>query len=250
MNHLSNWIEIPVTDMARARTFYEALLGESLAEFPFGPLTYAMFPTRDRHNAGALVMGEGYVPSREGALVYLNAAGCLDTMLARAEASGADILMPKTFLSEEAGEAAILLDTEGNRIGLQSPAELAAKSPEGEAVTEPVTDGTMQAMLGAAMPQVAFLLKRGPAYDDPASAPLQWEHARNMFTLMRYGRLSHVSALLDGTDVLGFGLMSAGSREEAEAILREDPAVHGGRLVVELLSSISFDGERTHTRLQ
>ena len=71
-----------------------------------------------------------------------------------------------------------------------------------------------------------------------------------MFTLMRDGQLAHVSALMDGTDALGFGLMTVTSKDEAEAILREDPAVRGGRLVVELLSSMSFDGELTRTHLQ
>ncbi len=246
MDRLSNWIEIPVTDMARARAFYEALLGAELVEFPFGPLTYAMFPASDPHNAGALVQGEGYVPSRDGALVYLDATGRLDAMLARAQAAGAAVLMPRTLLSEEAGEAAILLDTEGNRIGLQSPAERAAA----EVPAGPVADATMQAMLGATAPRVAFVLRRGPAYDDPATAPAQWEHARNMFTLMRDGRVAQVSALVDGTDVLGFGLMAAGTAEEAAATLREDPGVRSGRLVAEILTAMSFDASRSRAGLR
>jgi hypothetical protein len=248
MDRLTNWIEIPVIDMARARTFYEALLGAELAELPFGSLTYAMFPASDPHNAGALVQGEGYVPSREGALVYLDATGRLDAMLARAQAAGAAVLMPRTLLSEEAGEAAILLDTEGNRIGLQSPVEQATDRAPTEAPSGPVADATMQAMLGATAPQVAFVLRRGPAYDDPATAPSRWEHARNMFTLMRDGRVAQVSALMDGTDVLGFGLVAAGSREEAAATLREDPGVRSGRLVAEILTAMSFDTERSRAR--
>jgi hypothetical protein len=163
--------------------------------------------------------------------------------------AGAQILMPRTYLSEEAGEAAILLDTEGNRIGLQSPVDGARDRPSDMAPTGPVADAAMQAVLGSTAPRVAFVLKRGPAYDDPATAQSQWEHARNMFTLMRDGRLAHVSALVNGSDVLGFGLMVAGSPEEAEALLREDPGVRSGRLVAQVVMALSFDAERDRPRL-
>lgn len=241
MKHLVNWIEIPALDIARAKTFYERLFEISLVEFPFGHLTYAMFPSRDMHNHGALVQGDGYVPSSEGALIYLNATGRLDVLANRIAGLGGKIVTPRTFLSAEAGDIAIFLDTEGNRIGLQAPV---ARSPG-----QPVSDETMQSLLGQQAPGFSFLITRGTNYDDPASAPLQWEHARNMFTLMRAGKLEHVSAFMDGSDILGFGIMNASSRDEVESILAADPGIAGGRLDFKVLNTVSFDGERTLPKL-
>lgn len=106
--------------------------------------------------------------------------------------------------------------------------------------SSPVADETMQGLLASTAPCHAFLLRKGPAYDDPATQPLQWEHARNMFTLMRDGHLRYVCALMDGTDVVGFGVMNGASREAVEGLLRADPAVRGGRLVWQLLSGMAF----------
>ncbi len=105
----------------------------------------------------------------------------------------------------------------------------------------PVRDDEMQAMLAAKAPGVSFLLRRGPRFDDPATAPLQWEHARNMFSLLRAGVLAQVVPLMDGTDVLGFGRFARGDRDEAVRVLADDPAVRAGRLTVQVLASVSFD---------
>ncbi len=103
-----------------------------------------------------------------------------------------------------------------------------------------VDDGTMQRLLGGAEKNVTFLIKRGPAFDDASREHLQWEHARNMFQLLRAGKLRMVTALMDGTDVLGVAIFQGVTREEGEAILREDPGVRGGRLSYQLLTGVSF----------
>jgi predicted enzyme related to lactoylglutathione lyase len=229
---MSNWIEIPVTDMQRARAFYEQVLGVELLPFELAGNRYALFPAKDRYNTGALVAGPGYVPSQSGPLVYLDASGRMDEVLARAVSAGAEVLLQKTYLSREAGEIVIFRDSEGNRIGLQSAVE--------EADETPVTDDSMHRLLGSAAPAHTFLVRKGPAWDDPSLAPLQWEHARNMFTLMKQGKLRFVCALMDGTDVLGLGILDAGSREEAEELLRDDPGVRAKRITMQLLNGTAF----------
>jgi|SoiMethySBSTD1v2_1073268.scaffolds.fasta_scaffold02443_19 hypothetical protein len=102
-----------------------------------------------------------------------------------------------------------------------------------------VTDQEMQHLLGSAPKRFAFVLRPGPAFGAETQA-LQWEHARNMFNLLRAGRLASVTALMDGTDVLGIGVMEASSKSEVEALLRDDPAVRGRRLSFEVLSAASF----------
>jgi predicted enzyme related to lactoylglutathione lyase len=231
MDHLTNWLEIPVVDMERARRFYEKVLGVELMPMELPGMRYAIFPAKNAFNTGALVQGEGYAPASGGPVVYLDAQDRIDAVLARVTEAGGSVAMPKMFLSPEAGEIAFFVDSEGNRIGLQSSVN--------EAKNEPVTDETMQRLLGGADKNVTFLLRRGPAFDDPARQHLQWEHARNMFSLLRAGKLRMVTALMDGTDVLGVAIFN-GTREEAEATLREDPGVRGGRLNLQLLTGVSF----------
>lgn len=232
MNHLLNWIEIPIRDFDRAKAFYEHVFEIELTPFSEGALTYAIFPTKNPYNTGALVKGEGYVPSTDGPLIYLNATNRLDTLLARALAAGGQLLTPSTLISPEAGQVAIFIDPEGNRIGLRSPVASEKRSA--------VDDATMQRLLAGNKPALAFLFHRGPTFDDPTTQPLQWEHARNMLRLLKEGKLIHVTALLDGTTVLGFGMLATENRDEALQLLSEDPAVRGGRLRAELLSGITF----------
>lgn len=107
--------------------------------------------------------------------------------------------------------------------------------------TPTVRDDEMRALLGAKAPGVSFLLRRGPRFDDPETAPLQWEHARNMLSLLRAGVLIQVVPLMDGTDVLGFGRFAKADRDEAARVLADDPGVRGGRLTVQVLASMSFE---------
>jgi predicted enzyme related to lactoylglutathione lyase len=121
MDHLSNWIEIPVVDMKRAKKFYGELLGVGLNEMPMGGNDYGLMEVNDKFNTGCLVKGDGYVPSMQG-VVYLNGGDDLSAVLARVEKAGGKVLLKKTFLSKEAGHIAYFVDTEGNKIGLHSMA--------------------------------------------------------------------------------------------------------------------------------
>jgi len=122
VDHLSNWIEIPVLDMERAKKFYREILGVGFNEMRMGGNDYALIDIRDRFNTGCLVKGDGYVPSMQGIVVYLNCGDDLSAVLAQVTKAGGKVLLPKTFLSREAGHIAYLLDTEGNKVGLHSMA--------------------------------------------------------------------------------------------------------------------------------
>lgn len=119
MNRLLNWTEIPVADLERACAFYERILATRLERLRQGECTYAIFPTSDRFNAGALVHGPGYGASSAGVRVYLDGAPDLAAILQRVREAGGKVLMEKTFISEVAGHVGIFLDTEGNTVGLQ-----------------------------------------------------------------------------------------------------------------------------------
>jgi predicted enzyme related to lactoylglutathione lyase len=120
MKSALDWFEIPATDIERAARFYgqiyhtEMAIGEVNPGYPM-----AMLPVGPGGIGGAVVQGEGYVPSTEGTVVWLNGGEDLNTVLSRVEAAGGKVLTPKMSIGEH-GFAAFFLDSEGNRIGLHS----------------------------------------------------------------------------------------------------------------------------------
>lgn len=120
MNHTLNWFEIPVADFERAKNFYETVLGISIAPLAMGPVTMGMLSTDPEAVGGALVHGDGSQPSTTGTLVYLNGGHDLAPLLARVEAAGGRVLVPKTEIGNDFGFFAHFLDTEGNKVGLHS----------------------------------------------------------------------------------------------------------------------------------
>jgi predicted enzyme related to lactoylglutathione lyase len=120
MTHALNWFEIPVTDFARAKAFYEQVLGITITTLPMGPVTMGMLSTDPQAVGGALVHGDGSTPSATGTLVYLNGGDDLAPLLARVEAAGGRVLVPKTEIGNDFGFFAHFLDTEGNKLGLHS----------------------------------------------------------------------------------------------------------------------------------
>ena len=118
MKDAINWFELPVLDLERAQKFYETVLATKLKTEIFGGLPNALFPAGEGVG-GALVKDPRRAPHASGALVYLNANGKLDACLGRVEAAGGKVLLPKTSIGDP-GDIALVLDTEGNQIGLHA----------------------------------------------------------------------------------------------------------------------------------
>ncbi len=118
------WFEIPVTDMNRAKNFYEAVFELKLTHNKLGDnFEMAWFPFKEAQgSSGSLVLNkEWYKPSAEGVLIYFTSpSGDLNNELSKVETSGGEILTQKKLISEEYGFMAIFTDTEGNRIALHS----------------------------------------------------------------------------------------------------------------------------------
>jgi predicted enzyme related to lactoylglutathione lyase len=123
MSNALNWFEIPVTDLARAKSFYGSVLQADLREETMGGTRMAILPYEKEKGGvgGALIAGEGFVPGGQGVVVYLNAGDDLDGAISRVEAAGGKIVLGKTLISKDIGSIAQFLDTEGNRVALHSP---------------------------------------------------------------------------------------------------------------------------------
>lgn len=121
MANAINWFEIPASDFNRAKKFYTSLFDTELHEQEMQGIKMAFFPAEGDDVGGSICTGEGYKPSADGTMPYLNGGKDLTSMLNRAEAAGGKVIMPKTKISDEIGHMAIFFDTEGNRIALHSP---------------------------------------------------------------------------------------------------------------------------------
>lgn len=113
--------EIPVTDMSRAMAFYQTILNITIEQFEMQGLEIGAFPSEGQSVFGVLMKGEDNLPSANGVTIYLDGGNDLQVVLDKVEKSGGTVLMPKTAHADESGFFALLLDTEGNRIGLHSP---------------------------------------------------------------------------------------------------------------------------------
>jgi predicted enzyme related to lactoylglutathione lyase len=119
------WFEIPAQSLARATKFYETVLGRSLLPMEAPHRKMAAFPAdwTKGEISGCVVEGQGAVPGATGTLVFLNCAPDLAPMLARVEKAGGMVALAKTRIPmDNAGFMAIIQDTEGNTVGLHSPA--------------------------------------------------------------------------------------------------------------------------------
>jgi uncharacterized protein len=120
MTNSLNWFEIPVLDFTRAKKFYETIYDAEIMEMPFPDGKYGMLPSdMEKGVGGGIAQYEGFEPSQKGALVYLNGGEDLSTPLAKVEAAGGKIVMPKTSIGGN-GFMATIIDTEGNKVVLHS----------------------------------------------------------------------------------------------------------------------------------
>lgn len=119
MSNAINWFELPANNFDRAVKFYSDVLGADLQNVEMDGMQMGFFPTNDNGVGGCVTYGNGNKPSTEGALVYLNGGDDLGEPLARVEAAGGKVLMPKTNIGEN-GFMAVFSDTEGNRVAFHS----------------------------------------------------------------------------------------------------------------------------------
>lgn len=121
MKSFISLFEIPATDVSRAVDFYQTILGITIEKMEMPGMEMGIFPYEDQMIPGVIMKAEGVNPSAGGITVYLNAGDNLQTVLDKIEENGGKILVPKTAHADESGFFALFLDTEGNRLGLNSP---------------------------------------------------------------------------------------------------------------------------------
>jgi predicted enzyme related to lactoylglutathione lyase len=119
------WFEIPVSDIDRARKFYETILDIEMVKrsdgndesvfFPFNP---NVIQATSGRITGVLSKTERNSPSGNGTVVYINASPNIQTVLDKVEQADGKIIVPKIKIP--AGFIAVIVDTEGNKVGLHA----------------------------------------------------------------------------------------------------------------------------------
>lgn len=120
MNNPVSWFEIYVQDMDRAKTFYESVFGIKLTKLEGTEFEMWAFPrTQDGAGAsGSLIKISGFPSGANSVLVYFRCADCA-VEAERAAKSGGQIETAKKSVGKY-GYIALIIDTEGNVIGLHS----------------------------------------------------------------------------------------------------------------------------------
>jgi hypothetical protein len=120
--NILNWFEISVSDIARAKKFYETIFDIQMEEMDMMGMKMAMFPydMTGGKLSGALVQSDMHKPSADGVKVYFNGNPDLDVALSKVEAAGGKITIPKGKISDEIGHMGFFIDTEGNAVALHS----------------------------------------------------------------------------------------------------------------------------------
>ncbi|MEO8607010.1 MAG: VOC family protein [Chloroflexota bacterium] len=117
MKTVIDWFEIPASDFDRAVKFYETVLGVKLQHEDSDGILNGVFPYDEGTTSGAVVFNPQLQPGTQGAVVYLGTNGDLDGALSRVPGAGGQVIMPRTPVGDP-GYIALIIDTEGNKIGL------------------------------------------------------------------------------------------------------------------------------------
>ncbi len=114
------WFDINVSNLERAKKFYETVFAITLTNLPVEWGKQATFPFENdgANTTGALVEKENFAANENNTVVYFASNDCT-TEENRVEKAGGKIIKSKTPIGEF-GFISILIDTEGNTIGLHS----------------------------------------------------------------------------------------------------------------------------------
>lgn len=117
-----NWFEISVTNINRAKQFYETIFGIQMEKQNMMGMEMAFFPWEmgSGKASGCLCQSPMHKPSADGVKLYLNGNPDLSRILSKIETAGGKITMPKTKIDDQIGYMAFFVDTEGNTIALHS----------------------------------------------------------------------------------------------------------------------------------
>lgn len=121
MNSYISMFEIPATDISRAVNFYQIILDIKIEKMDVEGMKMGILPYENQTVTGVIIQVDGYKPSADGVTIYLNGGDNLQVILDKVEKNGGKIIAPKTAHADGSGFFAIFIDSEGNKMALNSP---------------------------------------------------------------------------------------------------------------------------------
>lgn len=120
MNNPVCWFEIYVQDMDRAKKFYERVFDVQLSKLDSPGMEMWAFPMQPEGfgASGSLVKMPGFSSGANSVLVYFSCVDC-GIEAAKAVKAGGKLQKEKMSIGQY-GYIALIIDTEGNMIGLHS----------------------------------------------------------------------------------------------------------------------------------
>ena len=120
MKNKLTWFEINVTNLERAKAFYESVLGAefTFVDMPSAPMYMFNVDQATGEAGGALVKASDNEPTDKGTIIYFSSQD-VSIEAAKVERAGGKLLFPKTSIGDF-GFIVHFIDSEGNRIGLHS----------------------------------------------------------------------------------------------------------------------------------
>jgi len=114
------WFDIHVSNLERAKKFYETVFNMQLVDLPleWGKQSFFPFNNESPNISGALVEKADRSASGNNTVVYFETEDCTAEE-SRIEKAGGKVVQSKMHIGEF-GFIAIFIDTEGNTIGLHS----------------------------------------------------------------------------------------------------------------------------------
>lgn len=121
MNSYISMFEIPATDISRAVDFYQAILDIKIEKMDVEGMQMGILPYENQLVTGVIIKADGYKPSADGVTIYLNGGDNLQVILDKVTEHGGKVITPKTAHADGSGFFAIFIDSEGNKMALNSP---------------------------------------------------------------------------------------------------------------------------------
>ncbi len=121
MKSYISMFEIPATNISRAVNFYQAILDIKIEKMDVEGMQMGILPYEGQMVTGVIIKADGYKPSADGVTIYLNGGDNLQIILDKVEKNGGKIIATKTAHADGNGFFAIFIDSEGNKMALNSP---------------------------------------------------------------------------------------------------------------------------------
>jgi uncharacterized protein len=114
------WFDIHVSDLNRAKKFYETVFNTQLVDLPIEWGKQSLFPFNPEgpNISGALVEKTDMTPNGNNTVVYFETEDCIAEEN-KIETAGGKIIRPKMSIGNF-GFISLFIDSEGNTIGLHS----------------------------------------------------------------------------------------------------------------------------------